>query len=340
MSKTRQAPRDPVLSWLTSAENPVARYLTMRDLVPTRPSQAELARLKGDALNWGSLRQLLSLQQADGSFPYRTKTPTAQPTFSALAIMARCGLDVDDEPVARTLNYLTENHLKEGAFSYQGRSGSGVLPCYVGEVALALIRMGGCRLPVVNDLVQWILDYQRFDHKDTRAGGEKKWPYKAVDNHGGCWWSVSCYHGVALTFRALAAIPPEERSPEVRGRLAAALEYLRIHRGYKRTSVEKPLFRHLTRFFFAGDYRSHLIDILEGVADADPGLAAEDWVQQAITAAEALTESGKVPLVTNYAKALMDPLPFETVGEPSRFLTLQWLQVLRKLEGGKLYSAR
>jgi hypothetical protein len=41
---------------------------------------------------------------------------------------------------------------------------------------------------------------------------------------------VSCYHGVAGAFRALAAIPPEPRSTEIRERLDETIEYLRIRR--------------------------------------------------------------------------------------------------------------
>ncbi len=87
----------------------------------------------------------------------------------------------------------------------------------------------------------------------------------------------------------------------------------------------------MTRFFFAGDYRSHLIDILEGVADADPALGKEQWVRDTVDTVDKLTEEGRVPLLNNYARSLIEPLPFEPMGEPSRFLTLQWLLAKQKL---------
>ena len=196
-------PTPSIDEWLLSPENPVVRYLATRDLGSSETSASDLAELRHEAQNWAPLRQILDMQKEDGSFPYKTKTATAQPTFSALYIMSRCAMTVDDEPVARTLGYLCDKHLKEGAFSYIGRSGSGVLPCYVGEVALALIRMGGYRLPEVRSLVQWLVDYQRFDHKNTRDGGPKKWPFKAVDNHGGCSgpWPQSPLNSAQPTFR-------------------------------------------------------------------------------------------------------------------------------------------
>jgi len=81
--------------------------------------------------------------------------------------------------------------------------------------------------------VRWLVDHQRFDHKSTRAGGAEAWPYAAPKNVG-CWDSVSGYHGVV-------AAGSHPQSPRARERLAEAIEYLRIHRGYLRSSPPKGL---------------------------------------------------------------------------------------------------
>jgi hypothetical protein len=112
-------------------------------------------------------------------------------------------------------------------------------------------------------------------------------------------------------------------------RLADALDYLRIHRLYKKSSENRPLFRHLTEFFLVGDYRSDLLDMLQGVADTNPGLIAEDWVSEPVDEMRELLDAGLVPLVKNYGRKLIDPVPLEQVGEPSRFLTYQWLSIER-----------
>jgi hypothetical protein len=117
-------------------------------------------------------------------------------------------------------------------------------------------------------------------------------------------------------------------------RLDEAIDYLRLHRLYRKSSTDKPLFRHMTQPFLIGDYRSGLLDMLQGIADADAGLAGEDWVRESIEAMEALADDGRVPLVKNYGAALMDEIPFEPVGESSRFLTYQWLCVRRTLDAG------
>jgi hypothetical protein len=90
------------------------------------------------------------------------------------------------------------------------------------------------------------------------------------------------------------------------------------------------MFRHLLQFFLHGGYRFHLIDILEGLADYDPGLIRKDWVMEAMETVEATTSNGRITLVRNYPNPLIEPCPLEKVGQSSRFLTYQWLSVKRK----------
>lgn len=319
-----------LLDWLSSPENPSVRYMVARDLEDPPRQPAELAKLREKIMDWGPLRRVLELQQDDGSFPYRQKTHTAQPTLAALSLMQVCGLEMTDESVWRAHDYLTDRHLFDGVITYTG-AGSGVLPCYLGVATTALIKMGAADSEVVASSIRWLVDHQRFDNKHRRAGGTKTWPLRAPQNYG-CWDSVSCYHGVAGAFRAFAALPESMRSPLVVRRLDEAIEYLRARRLYKRAESDTPLFRHMTQFFLVGDYRYNLIDMLAGIADADPALIDEDWVSDAVETVNQLTDDGKVTLVKNYGRQLIDPIPLEPVGQPSRFLTYQWLQVSRALD--------
>lgn len=263
----------------------------------------------------------------DGSFPHRQRTPTAQATFAALTLMERCGLAVGDAPVDDAIEHLGVRHMKKRALSYTS-GGSGVLPCHAGVVVTSLIRMGALETDLVQDSIRWLVDHQRFDRHAHRSGGTATWPYKAPQNYG-CWESVSCYHGVAGAFRAFAAIPPGHRSAAVQDRLGNAIDYLRPRRLYKKTEVDRPLFRHLTRSFLVGDYRSDLLDMLTGIADADSALGREDWVAEAISDMDELAPDGRVTLVQNYGRQLIDSIPFEPLGEPSRFLSYEWARTRR-----------
>ena len=317
---------ESLLEWLSSADNPPVRFMTARDLLDLPREVVD--PLRHGVIGWPPLRDILALQRDDGGFDSLETPQTARATFWALRLMARSGLTVADDPVARAIAHLETNQYA-GALSYTG-GGSGTLPCYLGVTVEALIRLGAIDTPLVKDSLQWLVDHQRFDHRSLRAGGTADWSYRAPVNFG-CWESVSCYHGVAGAFRALAAVPPEQRSPGVSQRLDEALEYLRIRRLYRKSSSDQPLFRHMTQFSLIADYRSDLLDMLSGVAACDPSLGGETWVREAVEDMDDQTRDGKVTLVKNYGKKLMDPIPLEPVGEPSRFLTLEWLRVRRKL---------
>lgn len=318
-----------LLGWLSDPINPAARYITARTLLNPRPSERTLDDLHQAVTHWDPLRQILEMQNPDGSFPSRERQPTARATFWALRLMARCGLDMTDEPVVRAIDYLTINHL-HGALSYTA-GGSGVLPCYLGVTVDAMIRLGALETDLVQWSLRWLIDHQRFDHKSIVAGGTGLWPYRAPDNFG-CWESVSCYHGVAAAFRAFAAVPASVRSPGMKQRLQEAIDYLEIHRLYKKSAVNRPLFRHMTQFSLVADYRSDLVDMLSGIAAADPRLISRPWVRDAVAEMDAHTVDGRVVLVKNYGKKLADPIPFEPLGKPSRFLTVEWLVTRRTLE--------
>ncbi len=58
-------------------------------------------------------------------------------------------------------------------------------------------------------------------------------------------------------------------------------------------------------------------------------LSDEPWVREAVETVDGLAVEGKIILSKNYPTKLLDPLPFESVGEPSRFLTYQWLRAKR-----------
>ncbi len=321
------APSVEVLDWLSSPENPPVRYLTARDLQRPTPSAEELTALHGDILGWSPLATILERQRDDGSFPGNTKTQTAQATFTALAVMNLCALSVADQPVSHAVEYLSRKHMTGGALSYTGGS-AGVLPCYVGVVCVALIGLGAIESEMVQSSISWLTKHQRFDHKSMKAGGDERWPYRTPANFG-CWDGVSCYHGVAGTFAALAAIPARSRSEVVELRIQEALQYLRLHHLYKRSKGDRPLFRHLTQFFLVGDYRLDLLDMLDAIAAADPTLLGEDWVRAAFDDMETLCDGERVTLVKNYGRKLIDPIPLEPLGAASRFLTYQWLNTRR-----------
>ena len=313
----------PWEEWTSSGGHPAARYLYARDISGAAPD--ELEALRAGVLDWEPLNRILGLQLVDGGFPSHGKQPTVASTLTALRLMALCGMDLRDEPVSRALSFVEQGYCADGAISYR-LGGSGILPCYVGLTTRALVTMGALDSLAVRASLEWIVRHQRYDHRGGRAGGDEPWPYRSVVNYG-CWQSVSCYHGVVATLGALTAVPEPDRTSGQRARIGEAIAYLRPHRVYKRTTGDAPIFRTSTQFSLFHPYRPHLLDVLEWLADAAPSLVGEPWVREAISDVEALTIGGRIPLVANGTTHLVDPLPLEPIGEPSRLLTLQWMRL-------------
>ena len=321
--------REGLIHWLTQDDVPPVRYMILRDFPNSNSSPESIQKLGRESLIWPPLQKLLALQKPDGGFPSSKKTKTAETTLAALSLMARCGLTDQDINIQKTLAYINQNYLHDGVYTYRGK-GSGVLPCYVGLFTRLIANVAGTQHQLFQSGIRWILDYQRFDHKTTRGGGNDQWPYKAVESYGGCWRSVSCYHGVVAALRALSVIAPENRTEEVVERIKSVIEYLRIHRVYKKSSEDRPLFRYSTRLFLFGGWRLNLLDILEGIAEADPSLINEDWVRDAVETVEKTKKEDKIVSAASYPTGLIDPDPLEKSGAPSRFLTHQWLKVTQK----------
>jgi hypothetical protein len=317
-----------LVDWLDSPENPPVRYRLAREVT----GASDLTARRRAALDWGPVLQILALQRPDGGFGRLARPDDARATIWALVLLERCGFELTDDPIDRAVRYLQADHVVDGAFSYLPGA-TGVLPCYLGTLTTALLRMGGLDLPIVQGSLRWLVDHQRFDHREIRSGGTETWANRAPANYG-CWQAVSCFHGVAGAFRAFASVPVHRRDEGVSARLEEAVAHLRIRRLFRRTRSDRPLFAHLTTPFLVGDYRADLLDLLHGVADADPSLASEGWVGEAIADMTALAPDGRVPLVRNYGKRLASPIPLEPVGSDSRFLSLEWLEVRHALTEG------
>jgi hypothetical protein len=99
------------------------------------------------------LERILALQLDGGGFAVNGGAPDARRTFWALLLMQRCGLDASDSPVARAIEYLSRRHRAAGAVSYT-TGGSGVLSCYLGVVAGALIKMGALDTEIVQSSIR------------------------------------------------------------------------------------------------------------------------------------------------------------------------------------------
>ncbi len=322
--------KNDIIDWLMSSSSPPpVRFQTSIEF-SSEGSEGSGTVTRADIKDWHPLKKVLDLQNSDGGFPVTQKGKPGIPTLYALILMSKCGLDCSDEPVRKAIEYIKNNHTLDGVISWNS-GGSGILPCYAGVTASHIAKMSCGKNDLVNRVAEWIVNYQRFDHKEDRAGGDENWSFHGPSNFG-CWQSVSCYHGVVASLALLSSIPLDFRTSEIKSRIKDALRYLEIHKVFRKTTTGEPMFRHLTNFFIFGQWRMNLLDIVEIILDAEPEIAGDQWIQDAIYEIDRHTVEGRILHKTDYRTFLDDPIELEPMGVPSFFLTLQWMKIQKKVK--------
>lgn len=137
--------------------------------------------------------------------------------------------------------------------------------------------------------------------------------------------------GVVKALKALAAVPAERRTPPINETILRAAEFLLIHHIYKRSHnlkrASKPGWLH---FGFPLMYQTDALEILDiltalGIRDSR--------MQEAIDAVLAKQdEQGRWKTENAYASDRL-LIPMEQSGEPSKWLTLRALRVLKRYYG-------
>jgi hypothetical protein len=322
---------DPV-PWLLGEDNPSVRYFTLTDVLQRSESCREAEASKKAIMRVGVVPRILAKQKSGGywgipeDFYVRGKY---RGTVWQLIVLAELGADGSDVRVRKACEFVLENSqdLESGGFSYlSAREGGGahgkVLPCLTGNMVWSLIRLG-CRGDArVQRGIDWIVDYQRFDDGVDKVA--KGWPY---DNHKDCWGKHSCHMGVVKALKALAEIPPSERSDQVKHRIEEGAEYMLKHHVHKRsrdlTRLSKPEW---LQFGFPLMWNTDVLEILGILTKLG---YYDKRMQEAVDLAVSKQDDlGRWRLERSFNGRFQ--VNIEQRGKPSKWVTLNALKVLKQ----------
>jgi len=236
-------------AWLLDEDNPSVRYFTLRDLSGTGGHASRLIEARKKIMEQGIVPKILSKQKRGGyweekdHFYIRNKY---KGTVWQFIILAEFGADGKERRIVESCEYLLDfsQDRQSGGFSYRGTRAhgghhSGVLPCLTGNMIRSLIVFGYYGDPRVEKGIQWMTDYLRFDDGEEEA--PRGWPYERFDQ---CWGKHTCHLAVVKPLKALAEIPPSNRTDDVKTTIERAAEYLLRHHLFKKshdlTKVAKP----------------------------------------------------------------------------------------------------
>jgi hypothetical protein len=350
--------RAPILNpdtvaWLLDGGDPSVRYFTLTELLGAPAVGAETAAARRTIMADGAVPRILAAQRADGHFCERDRFYTAkyEGTVWTLLILAELGADGADARVRAACEAILRDAQDpdSGGFSEKRgkKTGGGlhscVYPCLTGNLVFSLIRLGMLDDPRVQCAVDWITTYQRFD--DAEGEAPTGWPYDRLEM---CWGRHTCSMGAVKALKALAEIPPERRTPAVRATISAGAEFFLRHHVHRRshdlTRDSKPGWR---RFGFPLMYQTDALEILlvltrlgrEGeVAGAAPDgtcgapIPGDERLREALDLVASRADAeGRWKLQQTFNGRFV--VDIETKGEPSRWVTLRALEVLRDQKG-------
>lgn len=342
MSDEASTPGADPTPWLLEGD-PSVRHAALTRLLDGAPDAPDAPEARRAIMREGAVPAILAAQGADGHFGERDRFYTAKYTGTVwqLIILAELGADGADARVRAACEAVLRDAQDpdSGGFS-SGRSKkavgglhSMVIPCLTGNLVFSLIRLGMLDDPRVQRAVDWITTYQRFD--DAEGDAPTGWPYDRLEM---CWGRHTCHMGAVKALKALAEVPPERRTPAVERTLADGAEFLLRHHVHRRSHDlgrdSKPGWR---RFGFPLMYQTDVLETLgiltrlgrEGATT--PGGATvlgDEQMRQALDLVASKADAqGRWRLQSTFnCRFVVD---IETKGEPSRWVTLRALEVLR-----------
>ncbi|HEX5548221.1 MAG TPA: hypothetical protein VFX24_12490 [Ktedonobacterales bacterium] len=305
-------PQIPVIQWLLDSD-PSIRWQALRDLTDASPGEVAAERAKIATEGWGF--QLLSGQGADGSWGVGTSNPEWV-TLRALLLLRDMGLDPTSAEARRAVARVRENVTWQGVLpqdaAWHGK------PLFAGEVE-----------PCVNGRVVAIGSYFGEDVQGIvdRLLGEQM-----ADGGWNCEQESGSTRGsFHTTICVLEGLLEHERATGGSSAVTAARErgqeYLIERRMLRRLSsgdVIDPAWR---RFSFPTGYHYDVLRGLEYLRSAnvtpDPRLA------EAIDLVASRRDTDGRWNRENIHPDELDAEPGTAEGEPSRWITLRALRVLR-----------
>jgi len=348
MSDVASMPGADPIPWLLAGD-PSVRYSTLTELLGAAPDAPQVQEARRAIMTEGPVPRILAEQQADGHFCERDRFYTAKyrGTVWQLIILAELGADGADARVRAACEAVLRDAQDpdSGGFSTDRskKAGGGlpsmIIPCLTGNLVFSLIRLGMLDDSRVRQAVDWITTYQRFDDADGDA--PTGWPYDRLEM---CWGRHTCSMGAVKALKALAEVPPERRTPAEQSTIAAGAEFLLRHHVHRRshdlTRDSKPGWR---RLGFPLMYQTDVLEILliltrlgrEGaVTPAGPDgmggvpILGDERMREALDLVASRADAqGRWKLQQTFNGRFV--VDIETKGEPSRWVTLRALEVLR-----------
>jgi hypothetical protein len=307
---------DPI-GWLLETSSPSVRYFTLLKILGRTEDDAQVIAAREAIKDSEAVHKMLEAQRPQGYWD-RDRRPY-HGVSKQLITLEYLGYRGDDDRVHKAIEYLFANaQMDDGAFTAgefeKGRAG--VIPCFTANAVRFLHWFGYAN----DERTQKALDY--LLKTELEDGG---WLcFERVKKTHACFWAT------AKVLSALATLPPEQQTPRVEDARQRAVNLFLDHGLYRHHSefgkVSTRWFEFARPLFVSTD----VLEVLELVA---PFVSPEDErIEEGLGIVLGKQDQrGRWPAEREVPVRKTFPLPFEEVGQPSKWVTLHAVNTLRRL---------
>jgi len=339
------------IEWLLEKENPSVRYFTLRDLTDREETDPEVRRAKEAIPTSETIAKMLFKQKTDGYWedPENPYHPKYKSTYWQAMVLGQLGMDKSDRRVQRACEFIFNLQLEEGGFSsytrkralteYEWMRTKTALKvklqpepeiwaqslvtehqysCLTGNLCAAMIRMGYSGDPRLEKALNWLVKVQNND------GGWlcPYWKAHIKDTHG-------CFYGTICPLEALSEVPEAQRTHEIKCAIERGVKFLLMHRLYKADHHGYTVInRYWLKFGFPWFYGYNVLRGLSVVTKL--GYINDERLKDAVELLLQKRRSDGTWLLENAPTGRMQ-VNIETVGSPSKWITLNALRILKSL---------
>jgi len=343
------------IEWLLEKENPSVRYFTLRDILGREETDFEVKEAKAAIPTYQVIEKMFSTQKSEGYWenPNSPYLPKYKSTYWQIMILGQLGMDKSHERVQRACEFILNLQLDEGGFSAYTRktalteydwmrtkvtlketvptdakswAQSVVMEhqysCLTGNLCAALLRLSYGKDPRLIKALNWLVKIQ------NRDGGWlcPYWKAHIKDTH-------SCFHGTICSLEAFSEMPEEKCTPEMRQAIARGAEFLLMHRLFKADHHGyKVINRQWLKFSFPWFYGYNVLRGLSVLTKL--GYTEDERLKDAVELLLQKRRQDGTWLLENAPTGRMQT-NIETVGKPSKWITLNALKVLKRLNKTK-----
>lgn len=305
---------DPI-DWLLEDSNPSVRYFTLRWLLDLPEGDPDVAIAAQAIAQSAPIEKLLSRQRSEGYWGSDDRPHHGTKRF--LLLLMWLGYQ-GDGGVKKAMDYLIDGcMLEDGAYAIELKGRTVKLPCHGADLLRLMFWSGYEKDPRTKRLLSWLVNIQ---------GEDGVWPCVSKLRPFSCLWAT------VDILRAYRDLPSDWFTPQVEKSRRIAIEQILDSNLYQ-YGKGKPSSRWF-EFGFPLRFDTDILEVLELLA---PHISPEqEQIQEGLSLVlDKQTTEGRW-LCEKYPKGggwMKQFIEFEEIGQPSKWVTLHSMRMLRTLYG-------